>query len=272
MTLGLSVCEGDEHWTKVLQANDVVGKQAAVCPYHGKNLPLRCAFSGDAKSPPAGDDPVPSDRVCGRDRSFRADLRPGGVCSPTQTKERTVLTTLFDRFCQWLSETRRTSSQLRLPLPRSRSRRSSSLRCSPDGEGDVAGQSSSSSGGRRSSRRRSRRRCNSMSPSSSSHGDFNDPAMHRATSTCSSATTTGTTGSDVISSDVIEPTGSARPRVAPQRCVVTSARSGKDVSGAADCLEKDFDLCVNEECCPLVSTWPSANGNLTHTCTEQLTI
>lgn len=271
---------GDEHWTKVLQANDVVGK-VPVCPYHGKKLPLRCAFNDDVKTTPAAEDAEPAERACRRRPLSLAgaeDHERGDVSLSTDAKERTGLTTLFDRFCQWLSETRRQSFLLRLPLPKSRSRRTSSLHRGPD---DVA----SSSVGRRSTRRHSRRRCNSASPSSSSHGDLNDPTVQRAgsasraTSTCSSMTTgtsTSTACSDVVAEtgntdDVIAETGSAvlchRDDVdarfpAVRRCRVTSARSGNDVS-TADVLQKGVTGCesgLKDECSQLISTWPSANG------------
>lgn len=263
---------GDEHWTKVLQANDALGK-LPVCPYHGKKLPLRSAFNDDAKPTSVDDDPVaePGDRPCrGRQSSSASaeDHSPGDVSSSIETKERTGLTTLFDRFCQWLSDARRQASLLRLPLPKSRSRRSSSLRRSRD-----------DGRGRRPSRRHSRRRCNSASPSSSSHGDLNDPTMQRggsgsrATSTCSSmttATSTSTAGSDVIAEtrnaagDVVIGTGSTYldASLPLQRRRVTSARSGNDVS-AADVLQKNVGRCesnLKDECSLLISTWPSANG------------
>jgi len=267
---------GDEHWTKVLQANDALGK-LPVCPYHGKKLPLRCAFNDDVKTTSVDQDqvPEPGDRVCRRRRTSRAgaeDHPPGDAPVSTETKERTGLTMLFDRFCQWWSETRRQSSLLRLPLPKSRSRRASSLRRSP-------GDDTSSSRGRWPSRRRSRRRCNSASPSSS-HGDLNDPTIHRsgsgsrATSTCSSATTA--TSTSTACSDVISRNGSvglpdrddADVRFPLQRCHVTSARSGNDV-GMADVLQQSVSRC---ECSPLISTWPGANGELStyiHTYMEQ---
>ena len=201
------VSSGDEHWTKVLQANDALGK-LPVCPYHGKKLPLRHAFNDDAKTTLAGKDQVPQQpgdgTSCRRGRSSCAgteDHPAGSASVSTETKERAGLMTLFDRFCQWLSDARRQSSLLRLPLPKSRSRRAASLRRSPD---DVV----SSSRGRRTSRRR---RCNSASPSSS-HGDLNDPMMHRdgsgsrTTSTCSSVTT-ATSTSTACSDAAAETTG-----------------------------------------------------------------
>jgi len=261
----------------------VLGK-LPVCPYHGKKLTLRCAFDDDAKTTSAGDDqvPPPGDGACRRGRASCAGTEvhpPGSVVSlSTSSKERTGLTTLFDRFCQWLSDARRQSSLLRLPLPKSRSRRASSLRRSRD---DVP----SSCRDRRPSRRHSRRRCNSASPSSS-HGDLNDPTTHRSgsgsgsrtTSTCSSmttATSTSTAYSDGNSEngnsgDVITRTGSTElpsgddvdVRFPLQRHLVTSTRSGYDVS-TGDVLEKSASLCesnVKDEYCPLISTWPSAYG------------
>ena len=124
------VSTGDEHWTKVLQANDALGK-LPVCPYHGKNLlPLRCtAFNEDlVKTTTAADlDQDNSAATCRRGRSGTED-HPGSESS----KER-GLTALFERFCQWLSEARRRqSSLLRLPLTKSGSRLSFSqyLTCS----------------------------------------------------------------------------------------------------------------------------------------------
>jgi len=123
---------GDEHWTKVLQANDALGK-LPVCPYHGKKLPLRCAFNDeDAKTPSAssGGAQIPAEATACRQSSC-VEEHP----RVSEAKERGGLTTLFDRFCQWLSDARRQSSLLRLPLPKSRSsRRSTSLRHSPDGQ------------------------------------------------------------------------------------------------------------------------------------------
>jgi len=267
---------GDEHWTKVLQANDVLGK-LPMCPYHGKKLPLRCAFNDDVKATSVGEDqaPEPDNRACRRRQSswVGTEDRPTGDVSSTETKERTGLTTLFDRFCQWLSETRRQSNLLRLPLPKSRSRRASSLRRSPD-DRQPAGR------GRQPSGRNSYHRCNSASPSSS-HGDLNDPTIHlgesgsesQATSTCSSLTTgtsTSTACSDIVTDsintgDVINQTGSSDNldvRFPLQRRRVTSTHSGNDVN-TSDVLQKSLSRCessVKDECSPLISTWPSANG------------
>lgn len=260
---------GDEHWTKVLQANDVLGK-LPVCPYHGKKLPLRCAFNDDAKTTSSGADQV-SQAGDGARRRGRAsctgteDHPPGRVSLSTETKERNGLTTLFDRFCQWLSDARRQSSLLRLPLPKSRSRRSSSLRRSPE---DFQ------SSGR--GRRPSRRRCNSASPSSS-HGDPSDPSAHRddsgsrTTSTCSSVTTNTSTStcSDVIgetgnTGDDVAGTGSTRLATSGDDVTVDRhrTRSGYDVN-TTYVLENSSGRCENnpkDEYCPLISTWPSATG------------
>ena len=256
----------------MLQANDVLGK-LAVCPYHGKKLPPRCAFNGDAKSTSSGE------KVA--DAGVRSCAADGKAKVADDTKDRPVLTTLFDRFCQWLSETRRHSSLLRFPLTKSRSRRSSSLRRSPDddddGGVDAAGSSSSSLlRGRRSSRRlHSRRRCNSASPSSI--GDLNDPAVQhggsgagsRAMSTCSSATTS-TACSDVTArstGDVIGGTETAsglRGRHSAP-LLQRSARSGNDVStvGFLEKSDTGSGQCENslkDECSALIATWPSVNG------------
>jgi len=264
------VSTGDEHWTKVLQANDALGK-LPVCPYHGKKLPLRCAFNDDAKSTTAaGEDQLGDAGACTAD-----DHPPGGLSMSGETgKERGAgLTTLFDRFCQWLSDARRQSSLLRLPLPKSRSRRSSSLRRG------VGGPDDSRAGRRRHSRRR---RCNSASPSSSSHGDINDTAAHgaadasRATSTCSSVTTVTSTSaySDANSEtgnsggDVNSRTGSAELDVyVRSHHRVTSACSGYDVSSSVDVVGKRD--AVKDQYCSLISTWPSATGKpsqCTHLC------
>jgi len=238
---------GDEHWTKVLQANDVLGR-LSICPYHGKTLPLRCAFNADAKSTsPAAADQVaePGDHVCRHQRPDATET----------TKDRTVLTTLFDRFCQWLSESRRPSSLLRLPLSKSRSRRASSLRRSPDVDDNDAGGPSSVRG------RRSRRRRSNTPSSSSSLGDLtSDRTTHGAgsgsgeTSTCSSITT-GTSTSSACSY-VITGTGITGRSV-------TSACSRSDVR-TSDFFEKNNsrrESSVKDDCSPLISTWPSANGN-----------
>lgn len=240
------ICAGDEHWTKVLQANDVLGR-LSVCPYHGKTLPQRCAFNADAKttSPAAADQVAePGDRACRRQRPDATET----------TKDRTVLTTLFDRFCQWLSESRRPSSLLRLPLSKARSRRSSSLRRSPDVDDDDGGPSSV-----RGRRCHSRRRRSSTPPSSSSLGDLtSDRATHRTgsgsreTSTCSSVTT-GTSTSSACSYAVTGTASTGRS--------VTSACSGSDVR-TSDFFEKSTsrrESSVKDDCSPLISTWPSTN-------------
>ena len=281
---------GDEHWTKVLQANDVLGR-LAVCPYHGKKLPLHCAFNDDVKTASVGADQVAERGEHASCAGAPADHPPGDdVHCSTETKERTVLSTLYDRFCQWLSETRRSSPLLRLPLAKSRCRRSSSLRRSPeDDAGDAGPSSSSNRRGRRLSYRLSNRRCNSTSPSSSSLADLNDPAVPRAasgtgswatTSTSSStttATTTSTGGSDVAvgtgsTGDVITWTASAgfRGRDDVDACLplscrrVTSARSGNDVSTACCVVDSSANdrEAHKEEYSPLILTWPTTNGKL----------
>jgi len=93
---------GDEHWTKVLQANDVLGK-LAVCPYHGKTLPLlRCAFAAadSAKTTPPGADGA-GEQACRRRRRDDDDA----PAAKATAKERTVLATLFDRFADEPSDT-----------------------------------------------------------------------------------------------------------------------------------------------------------------------